>query len=122
MKSTVASAITLAAAVVAVAGGGPASAASQGTGSSITGLWSTGSRGGRVELYRCGPAICGTVNDAAPLRANPNQRDMKNPDRKLRDRRLKGLVVLQGFEGGPREWRGAHSTTPKPGKARRKAP
>jgi len=115
MKSTVASAITLAAAVVAVVGGGAASAASQGNGSAITGLWSTGSQGGRVELYRCGPAICGKVNDAAPLRANPDTRDVKNPDRKLRDRRLKGLVVLQSFEGGPREWKGGPLYDPETG-------
>ncbi|MGB3803210.1 MAG: DUF2147 domain-containing protein [Sphingopyxis granuli] len=115
MKSTVASAITLAAAVVATAGGGAAFAASQGSGSIITGLWSTGSQGGRVELYRCGTAICGKVDDAAPLRANPDQRDVKNSDAKLRGRRLKGLVVLQGFSGGPREWKGGPLYDPETG-------
>lgn len=104
----------LAAAAVAFAGGGTAFAASQGNGA-ITGLWSTGSQGGRVELYRCGAAICGKVDDAAPLRAKPDQRDVKNPDRKLRDRRLKGLVVLQGFSGGPKEWKGGPLYDPETG-------
>ena len=100
--------------VVAAAGGGSAVAAQQGSGA-ITGLWSTGSQGGRVELYRCGAAICGKVDDAAPLRANPDQRDVKNSDAKLRDRRLKGLVVLRGFTGGPREWKGGPVYDPESG-------
>jgi uncharacterized protein (DUF2147 family) len=99
-----------------VAAEGGAVAASQGSGASaIIGLWSTGSQGGRVELYRCGTAICGKVNDAAPLRANPDQRDVKNPDPALRDRRLKGLVVLRGFKGGPREWKGGPVYDPETG-------
>ena len=113
-RSTVTPAFMLAAAAVAAAGGGTATAAPQGN-DAIAGLWSTGSQGGRVELYRCGAAICGKVVDAAPLRANPDQRDRKNPDRALRDRRLKGLVVLQGFEGGPREWKGGPLYDPETG-------
>lgn len=106
-------AVLFAMALVAAAGGGSA-AASQGSGA-IAGLWSTGSNGGQVELYRCGAAICGKVVDAAPLRANPDHHDVKNPDRKLRDRRLKGLVVLQGFEGGPPEWKGGPLYDPESG-------
>ncbi|HEX2813640.1 MULTISPECIES: DUF2147 domain-containing protein [Sphingopyxis] len=106
--------ILLATTLIVAAGGG-AAAASQGSGGAITGLWSTGSQGGRVELYRCGTAICGKVDDAAPLRANPNQRDVKNPDPALRDRRLKGLVVLRGFKGGPREWKGGPVYDPETG-------
>src|SRR3546814_5946732 len=29
----------------------------------ITGIWATGSEGGRVEIYRCGKALCGKVID-----------------------------------------------------------
>lgn len=68
--------IVFAAMMIAAASGGGAAAASQGNGA-ITGLWSTGSQGGRVELYRCGAAICGKVDDAAPLRANPDRRDLR---------------------------------------------
>jgi len=105
--------VLFATALVAAAGGGSA-AASQGSGA-IAGLWSTGSNGGQVELYRCGAAICGKVDDAAPLRANPNQRDVNNPDPALRPRRLKGLVVLQGFRGGPRQWKGGPLYDPETG-------
>lgn len=107
--------LLLAMTLIVVAGGGTAATAQQGSGGTIIGLWSTGSQGGRVELYRCGAAICGKVDDAAPLRANPDQRDVKNPDRKLRERRLKGLVVLQGFSGGPREWKGGPLYDPEAG-------
>ncbi len=107
-------------ALIAAAGGGSA-AASQGSGNAIAGQWSTVSNGGQVELYRCGAAICGKVVDAASLRANPDQRDLKNPDRKLRDRRLKGLVVLHGFEGGPREWTGGPVYDPETGEGAARA-
>ena len=105
----------LAAAWIVVAGGGSAATAQQG-GGAITGLWSTGSNGGRVELYRCGAAICGKVDDAAPLRANSDHRDVNNPDRKLRDRRLKGLVVLRGSRADLRNGSAALSMTLLPAK------
>lgn len=116
-RSAVASGIMLAVAAVAAASGGVAAAAPQGSGV-IVGLWSTGSQGGRAELYRCGAAICGKVDDAAPLRANPDQRDGKNPDRALRDRKLKGLVVLQVFTGDRPSGKAARSMTRKQAKAR----
>jgi uncharacterized protein (DUF2147 family) len=83
--------------------------------SAIIGVWATGSQGGRVELYPCGAAVCGKVADAAPLRADPDHRDTKNPDRKLRDRRLKGLVVLHAFQGGPIRWSGGPLYDPETG-------
>lgn len=81
----------------------------------ITGVWATGSEGGRVEIYRCGTALCGKVVDAKRLRANPDLRDVRNSDPKLRQRKLKGLVVLQGFSGGPREWKGGPVYDPESG-------
>ncbi|AJA08549.1 Conserved Putative secreted protein [Sphingopyxis fribergensis] len=81
----------------------------------ITGVWATGSEGGRVEIYRCGKALCGKVVDASRLRANPDLRDVRNSDPKLRQRKLKGLVVLKGFTGGPREWKGGPVYDPETG-------
>ena len=106
--------VMIALSLIAATAGGAAAVALQGNGN-ITGLWSTGRQGGRVELYRCGAAICRKVNDAAPLRANPDQRDVKNPDPKKRERRLKGLIVLRGFTGGPREWKGGPVYDPETG-------
>lgn len=92
-----------------------ATAASPALAADITGLWATGSEGGRVEIYRCGKAYCGRVADAARLRTNPDLRDVRNSNPALRDRRLKGLVVLQGFTGGPREWKGGPVYDPESG-------
>jgi uncharacterized protein (DUF2147 family) len=72
----------------------------------VTGRWRSAASGGVIELYRCGPALCGKVVDGAALRANPDQRDVRNPDPALRDRRVKGLEIIHGFTGGPREWSG----------------
>ena len=36
--------------------------------SSLTGVWNTGSEGGKVQIYRCGDALCGKIVDAARLR------------------------------------------------------
>lgn len=81
----------------------------------ITGIWATGSEGGRVEIYRCGAALCGKVVDAARLRGNPDLRDVRNSDAKLRGRRIKGLVVLKGFTGGPTAWKGGPVYDPDTG-------
>ncbi len=81
----------------------------------ITGIWATGSEGGRVEIYRCGVALCGRVVDAARLRGNPDLRDVRNSDATLRGRRIKGLVVLKDFSGGPVEWKGGPVYDPETG-------
>lgn len=86
----------------------------------LTGVWATGSEGGRVQIYRCGNALCGKVVDAARLRANPDLTDQRNSDAKLRTRRLKGLVVLEGFTGGPAEWQGGPVYDPETGSGARK--
>ncbi|KTE43592.1 MULTISPECIES: DUF2147 domain-containing protein [unclassified Sphingopyxis] len=99
--------VSLAAVALAVPAGASAT--------DIMGVWATGSEGGRVEIYRCGKALCGKIVDAKRLRANPDLRDVRNSDPKLRQRKLKGLVVLQGFSGGPREWKGGPVYDPESG-------
>ena len=81
----------------------------------ITGVWATGSEGGRVEIYSCGKALCGRVVDAHRLRTNPDLRDVRNANPKLRNRKVKSLVVLSGFVGGPREWTGGPVYDPETG-------
>ncbi|PZT91719.1 MAG: DUF2147 domain-containing protein [Citromicrobium sp.] len=81
----------------------------------ITGIWHTGSEGGKVQIYKCGNAYCGKIVDAARLRANPDLRDVRNSNADLRSRRLKGLVVLRNFTGGPSQWSGGPVYDPESG-------
>ena len=53
--------------------------------------------------------------DAKRLRANPDLRDVRNSEPELRHRKLKGLVVLNGFTGGPTEWKGGPVYDPETG-------
>lgn len=101
----------MAAIALATAGTASAPAAERGA----IGLWATPTQGGRVEIYRCGDALCGRVVDAARLRADPDLRDVHNSDPRLRDRRLKGLVVLRDFHGGPAQWQGGAVYDPETG-------
>lgn len=91
---------------------GPALAAND---DALIGRWRTQERGGVVEIHRCGAALCGRVVDGAPLRANPDQRDVKNGDKALRTRKLMGLRILGGFTGGPTEWKGGPLYDPNSG-------
>lgn len=105
--------------IVAIAAG-LAALATPAAARDLTGIWATGSEGGRVQIYRCGEALCGRVIDAARLRTNPNLTDVRNSDAGLRTRKLKGLVVLQGFTGGPAEWQGGPVYDPETGSGARK--
>lgn len=82
---------------------------------SILGRWSTPAENGVVEIHRCGPALCGRLVDAAPLRRDPDQRDVRNRDADQRGRPLRGLPVLRSFTGGPSEWRGGPLYDPNSG-------
>lgn len=81
----------------------------------VTGLWATQSDNGRVQIYRCGEAICGKLVDADQIRANPNQTDHYNKNASQRSRRVKGLVLFSGYAGGPGEWKGGAIYDPRTG-------
>ncbi|MFN7110494.1 MAG: DUF2147 domain-containing protein [Brevundimonas sp.] len=82
----------------------------------LLGRWRTAAQGGVVEIHACGSALCGRLVDAAPLRRNPDQRDVRNHDPALRDRPLRGLRVLEGFRGGPTTWNGGPLYDPDSGR------
>jgi len=89
----------------------PAAAATQG----VFGLWATQKNNGRVLIEPCGAALCGRVIDGDQLRANPDQRDVHNPDPAKRGRRVRGLVILRDYRGGPPQWRGGSVYDPQTG-------
>ena len=79
----------------------------------ILGEWLT--KSGRVAIAKCGEAVCAYVVASPILDANPDQRDVHNPDPALRDRPIRGLQVLWGFIGGPHEWAGGTAYNPETG-------
>jgi uncharacterized protein (DUF2147 family) len=81
----------------------------------VFGLWATEKNNGRVLIEPCGAALCGRVVDGNQLRANPGQRDVNNPDAAKRQRPVKGLVILEGYSGGPPQWRGGSVYDPQTG-------
>lgn len=83
----------------------------------VLGRWRTTAQNGVVEIERCGAALCGRLVDAAALRANPDQRDVRNRRSALRDRPIKGLVVLHDFSGGPQTWSGGPLYDPESGQS-----
>ena len=72
----------------------------------VLGTWKTETRGGVVEIVRCGTSICGRLVSSDHLRSNPNLRDVNNADAKLRSRPLKGLTILSGFKQDGAAWSG----------------
>lgn len=82
----------------------------------LLGRWRTSSENGVVEFFRCGSAICARLIDAAPLRADPNQQDVRNRNPDLRSRPLRHLRVMSGFTGGPSVWRGGSLYDPESGR------
>ena len=83
----------------------------------IEGVWLTSDGEGWVEIRRENGSLTGTII------GGPNggdRRDEHNPDPALRDRRLTGLTILQGFEadeGG--KWTGGTIYDPDNGKTYR---
>ncbi len=98
----------------------PATASSAAAPPTLLGLWRTQEEQGVVEIFRCDDALCGRVVDAASLRADPDQRDIHNSDKALRQRRVKGLVILENFTGGPHKWSGGPLYDPKTGDGARR--
>jgi len=89
--------------------------AGQALAADATGVWATQADGGQIQVYRCGGGLCARILDAAQLRINPAETDRRNKDPALRGRPLKGLVVIEGFTGGPSEWTGSGIYDPKTG-------
>ena len=82
--------------------------------SDITGRWLTPSKG-EVEIYRCGAALCGRLLGSPRLAREPHLTDALNKDAAKRGRKIKGMTLLEGFSGGPSEFRGGRLYNPEDG-------
>jgi len=99
-----------AAAILAVLATSPVQAAE------LSGLWSTQSSGGVVEIAPCGELVCGVLVQSPFLKLDPSLRDSRNEDPTLRARPLNGLIILSGFKGGPTSWAGGQIYNPDDGR------
>lgn len=72
----------------------------------VVGRWKTETRGGIVEIQRCGQSICGRLVSSEKLRSQPDLKDINNKDAAQRSRPLKGLLMLSGFSWNDGAWSG----------------
>jgi uncharacterized protein (DUF2147 family) len=74
---------------------------------SISGRWVTVEKDAVVEISPCGAAMCGRI--AKYLKTPPNgvdQKDVNNPDKSLRTRKIMGITILQNLKAKEKEWHG----------------
>ena len=86
---------------------------------SILGDWVTQDRDAIVRIAKCGKTVCGRIQKFLVTPPNgPGQKDIHNPDRKLRSRTILGMAILTGFTPDDGIWRGK-IYDPKSGKTYR---
>ncbi|WP_242919529.1 DUF2147 domain-containing protein [Pontibacter liquoris] len=62
------------------------------------GTWTNEDGKAKFEIYKCGDKLCGKiVTLREPLRNGKPKMDDNNPDKKLRNRPLEGMVFMKGF-------------------------
>jgi len=101
-----------AALLLASAATAPATAAGP---ASPVGQWLTGDNHGLVEVFACGARLCARILSSDQIKADPTLKDTENKDPALRNRTLKGLVIMTGFAGGPPRWTGGTLYRPSNG-------
>lgn len=83
----------------------------------IEGVWVTSDGEGWVEIQQVGESLVGTIIGGP---TDEDRRDDNNPDPALRNRRLTGLKIMDGFEAdGPGKWTDGRIYDPDNGKTYR---
>jgi uncharacterized protein (DUF2147 family) len=71
--------------------------------SDVVGVWKHPDNGSHIQIYACGQSACAKVVKVA----DPSRKDDKNPDPKLRNRPVVGVVIMNGGKKvGPLKWQG----------------
>jgi uncharacterized protein (DUF2147 family) len=86
------------------------------TADAAVGRWQTQTRGGIVEIQRCGASICGRILTSEKLRTDPNLKDVNNSNAALRGRPLRNLQILSGFTQSGNGWTGGKIYNAEDGK------
>jgi uncharacterized protein (DUF2147 family) len=74
---------------------------------SINGKWKTKDKDAIIEFGSCGTTVCGKISKY--LKTPPNgvdQKDVNNPNKKLRTRKLLGAAIIYGLKEDGNVWRG----------------
>lgn len=95
---------------------GMALAAASPSADAAIGRWKTETRGGVVEIQRCGASICGRIVTSDKLRTEPDLKDANNSNAALRGRPIKGMLMLSGFTTDGDAWTGGKIYNAEDGK------
>lgn len=82
-------------------------------GQDFLGKWVTEAGDAHVEIYKAGDKVNGKI---IWLQKGPETKDDKNPNEKLRTRKLVGVNILSGLEKKGDKWEGGKIYNPKNGK------
>jgi len=83
------------------------------------GLWRTDDGKALIRIAPCGDRLCGRIAQILDSGAAVPRTDINNPDPRLRDRPLVGLLTLWGFTRHGEAWDGGRAYDPKSGKSYR---
>lgn len=72
----------------------------------ITGRWATDDGKAIVEIAPCGAKICGRILRLIGMEPAGGQRDERNPDKAMRDRKLNGLRIYWDLAANGDVWKG----------------
>jgi uncharacterized protein (DUF2147 family) len=72
----------------------------------LQGLWATPVDKSRLRIESCGADLCGYVVTSTRLIADPDQRDTRNPDVRLRGRPMRNMKMMEVRPGVAGDWRG----------------
>ena len=73
----------------------------------ITGRWVTPEKDSVIAISPCGSSMCGRIARYLKVpEGGADQRDVYNPDKSKRSRKVLGLNVLTGLTDDGDEWRG----------------
>jgi uncharacterized protein (DUF2147 family) len=74
--------------------------------SALLGLWNTPVDRSQVRVDSCGGDVCGYVIASSRLTAEPDQKDVRNPDVSLRTRLIRNLKIMQVHSVDSGQFRG----------------
>lgn len=83
----------------------------------IIGFWYNEDKSSRIEIFKSGETYSGKIVWLAELEKHPSSKpkDKNNPNAKLRDREILGLVILSNLKYSGGIWKNGSIYTPKRG-------